>query len=305
MVRPAGFISNPETAGSNAFQTADGTLIDPEVAHEKALQEFDILAATLSESGVHVLIFDDIREPHTPDSIFPNNWFSTHPDGTLCIYPMMAENRRLERRDEIIETLGVKFDVRRTLDLTSLENEGKFLEGTGSLVLDHENRIAYACLSPRTNEDALNIWAEKMNFEVTSFAAFDSNGQAIYHTNVMMCVGDTFAVVCLESVADDSQRKTLRETLERTGKAIVEISPHQMNRFAGNMLLLRNKEGEYLLVLSQQAYGSLEQGQIEALAKYARLVAAEIPTIESCGGGSVRCMIAENFLKTKIAADDT
>ena len=269
------------------------------------MREFSALANALTEAGVDVLIFDDTREPHTPDSIFPNNWFSTHSDGTLCLYPMMAENRRLERRGEIIQTLCEKFDVRRTLDLTGLENEGKFLEGTGSLVLDHKNRIAYACISPRTNEAALKAWAERMNFEVVSFAALDADGEAIYHTNVLMCVGDTFAVVCLESIPDAVEREDVHGRLTQTGKEIVAISLRQMNHFAGNMLLLQNNSNDHLLVISRQAHGSLDQAQIETLSRHARLVAVEIPTIESCGGGSVRCMIAENFLKTRIATKDT
>jgi hypothetical protein len=299
LVRPARFVFNPETAGSNAFQTAGGSSVDPEAVQDKALREFDTLATALIKSGLDVLAFDDTREPHTPDSIFPNNWFSTHPDGTLCLYPMMAENRRLERSEKIIETLHEKFDVRRTLNLTGLEDEGRFLEGTGSLVLDHKNRTAYACVSPRTNEDALKIWAEEMNFEVISFAAFDTFGQAIYHTNVLMCVGDTFAVVCLESILDERDREDVYGRLIQMGKEIVEISLLQMNHFAGNMLLLQNSSNEHLLIISGQAYRSLNAAQKDTLNRHAQVVLADIPTIESCGGGSVRCMIAENFLTAK------
>ncbi|HEV7643265.1 MAG TPA: arginine deiminase-related protein [Pyrinomonadaceae bacterium] len=308
LIRPATFGFNPETAGSNKFQKAAENA-DPGAIHEKAMREFSVLAETLENAGVDVLIFDDTHEPHTPDSIFPNNWFSTHSDGTLCLYPMMAENRRLERREDIIETLREKFEIREIVDLTSFENEGKFLEGTGSLVLDHKNRIAYACISPRTDEDALKIWAEKMNFDVVGFAAFDaggdSDGDAIYHTNVLMCMGDTFAVVCLESIPDAGERKNVQDKLTLTGKEIVEISLRQMADFAGNMLLLQNDSSDRLLIISRQAHGSLDPAQVETLSRHARLVAAEIPTIESCGGGSVRCMIAENFLKTKIATEDT
>ena len=299
LVRPVNFGFNPETAVSNAFQQAAGNAADPFAIQNKALEEFTALAAALTGAGIDVLIFDDTPEPRTPDSIFPNNWFSTHSDGALCLYPMMAENRRAERRAGIVETLREKFDVRRTLDLTERENEGQFLEGTGSLVLDHKERVAYGCLSPRTDKELFLNWARRMNFADVSFSAFDAAGRAIYHTNVLMCIGDSFAVVCLESVTSDEERSLLRKTIERTGKEIVGISRGQMNDFAGNMLLLQNKAGEHFLFMSRRAFDSLNKGQITTLSKYARLVPVDISTIETCGGGSVRCMIAENFLTAK------
>jgi hypothetical protein len=303
LIRPLKFGFNAQTAASNSFQEIPKDGFDPGVTQEKALLEFSALAENLSDLGIDVLIFDDTPAPHTPDSIFPNNWFSTHPDGTLCLYPMQAENRRAERRNEIITTLENGFDVGRVIDLTGFETEGKFLEGTGSLVLDHQNRIAYACLSPRTNKDLLALWTEKTNFSVVSFAAFDFAGQAIYHTNVLMCVGGGFAVVCLESVRDAGERKSLRDSLSGAGLSVVEISLEQMRNFAGNMLQLFTKTGESILLMSLRAFDSLRPLQIETLSKYARLVPVDISTIEHVGGGSVRCMIAENFLKQKIATE--
>jgi len=300
LIRPVSFGFNPQTAGSNRFQEMPRDGAPPGVTQEKALLEFSALAKTLADLGIDVLIFDDTPAPHTPDSIFPNNWFSTHPDGTLCLYPMQAENRRAERRAEMISALRDGFDVKQVIDLTAFENENKFLEGTGSLVLDHQNRTAYACLSPRTDNELLKLWAEKMNFETVSFSAFDSDGQAIYHTNVLMCVGGQFAVVCLESVKNMGERERLRDSLSKSGHEVVEISLEQMQNFAGNMLQLSAKTGESILVMSQRAFDSLRPPQIETLSKYARLVPVDISTIETCGGGSVRCMIAENFLTQRV-----
>jgi hypothetical protein len=295
LIRPARFGPNPQTAESNAFQQPAA---EPDLAviAANALREFAALTEALENAGIDILIFDAAAGPHTPDSIFPNNWFSTHPDGTLCLYPMMAENRRRERRADIIAALRERFDVRRVVDLTAAENEGRFLEGTGSLVLDQPNKIAYACLSPRTDTGLLNDWAKQMELQPVSFSARDATAQDIYHTNVMMCVGDKFAIVCLESVSDSAERAALRASLEQSGKEIVEISLEQMTKFAGNMLQLSTVSGESILVMSQQAFDSLCAEQINALEKYARPIPIDISTIESCGGGSVRCMIAENYL---------
>jgi hypothetical protein len=298
LIRPVRFGFNPQTAESNAFQNPACKELPPEERQARALREFSAVTETLTEADLDVLIFDDTPEPYTPDSIFPNNWFSTHPDGTLCLYPMLAENRRDERRSEIVATLQNKFDVSQTIDLSAFENDGKFLEGTGSLVLDHKNRMAYACLSERTNEELLKLWAKKMDFEIIFFSASNSEG-AIYHTNVLMCVGDDFAIVCLESAKDIGEREKLRDSLTGTGKKIIEISLRQMDNFAGNMLLLSNKAGKNILIMSQSAHDSLDPEQVEALSEYARLISVKIPTIELCGGGSVRCMIAENFLNPK------
>jgi hypothetical protein len=293
MVRPAKFGFNPQTAESNAFQK-EVDLTDEEI-QENAVQEFDSMVNKLRENGIEVLICDDSENPYTPDAVFPNNWFSTHAGGTLCLYPMEAEARRFERNPQIINKLKENFVVAKTLDFTEFENQNKFLEGTGSLVLDHENKIAYASISSRTNEDALKDWSNKLDFEIFKFRSFDRNGKAIYHTNVMMCLGDDFAVACLKSISEENEKRLFREKLYQTGKEIIEISFEQMNNFAGNMLLLQNKKNEKILVLSKTAFESLNKKQIEKLGSHAKLLSFDIDIIEKCGGGSVRCMIAEIF----------
>ena len=300
LVRPASFGYNPLTAESNAFQNRDYADADKQKIQESALREFSAMAEQLKNLGIEVLICDDAPEPFTPDAVFPNNWFSAHSDGTFCLYPMMAEPRRLERSADIINDLKKRFAVSRVVDLTDFEREGKFLEGTGSLILDHENRTTYASISPRTDEQVLDFWANAMNFEVVKFDAVDENGQAIYHTNVMMCLGDKFAVICLQSIKDESERQRVIDKLEKSGKLIVEISLRQMNEFAGNMLLLQNASGEKFLVMSKRAFDSLDQTQIETIESHAKLIAFDIPTIENCGGGSVRCMIAEIFWQNSV-----
>lgn len=299
LVRPASFGYNRLTAESNAFQNRDFESADKSEIQSLALHEFDALADGLKNLGIEVLIHDNAPEPYTPDAVFPNNWFSTHADGTFCLYPMMAEPRRLERSADIIENLKNRFGVAKILDFTHFEREEKFLEGTGSLILDHANRIAYASISPRTNESVLDFWANATDFEIVKFHASDENGLAIYHTNVMMCLGDKFAVICLESIKDTDERRRVVEKLEKSGREIVAICFRQMNEFAGNMLLLQNAAGEKFLVMSRRAFASLDAPQIESLEKYANLAAFDIPTIENCGGGSVRCMIAEIFLPSK------
>ncbi len=293
MIRPAAFGFNPQTAESNAFQQKVD-LSDKEI-QKKVLEEFDQMVSNLRKLGTDVLVFEDKKEPLTPDAIFPNNWFSTHAGGTLCLYPMEAETRRLERDPDIIEALGEHFKVKRTLDISHSENQGMFLEGTGSLILDHSNQIAYACLSSRTNPKALDTWAALMKFETVEFRAFDEKQNAIYHTNVMMCLGDDFAVVCLESISDNAEREKVIGSLKKTEKEIIAISFDQMNNFAGNMLLLKNNRDEKILVMSERALGSLGVNQRETLESKVKIAAFNIETIENCGGGSVRCMIAEIF----------
>lgn len=296
MIRPVSFESNTQTAGSNAFQKQVATGVD---AQATALKEFDSLVDTLRDAGVNVHVFDDTPIPHTPDSIFPNNWFSTHADGTVVLYPMEAENRRYERRMDIIEALRDtdKRNISRLEDISGFEAQNHYLEGTGSLVLDRANRIAYACLSSRTDEKLLAEWGNDMEHEIVSFHANDAEGRAIYHTNVMMCIGDDFAVVCSESITESERAKVL-DRLRDTGHTIVDISLAQMNAFAGNMLLLQNKHQEKLLVMSRRAHESLTKEQITTLEKSARIISHPINTIEDCAGGSVRCMIAEIFLPT-------
>jgi hypothetical protein len=290
MIRPVAFGFNEQTAGSNAFQQQG---IDQQNVQQKALQEFDRLVATLRDNGVDVVVIADTANPHTPDSIFPNNWISFHEDGKVFLYPMQAENRRLERREDVVEQLKGKFTIREVDDLSHFENEQKFLEGTGSMVLDRQSKIAYACLSPRTDREVLIEFCERSGYSTIEFHAVDSLGKAIYHTNVLMCMGEEFVVICLDSVTDEDERELLTDSFTITRKEIVEITMEQMNAFAGNMLELVNDKGEHLLVMSARAYHSLLPAQISNLEKYCRLIYADLNTIETNGGGSARCMIAE------------
>jgi hypothetical protein len=293
MIRPVNFGFNEQTAGSNAFQNRNA---EQQQVQDKALKEFDGLVNTLCENGVDVIVIDDTMEPHTPDSIFPNNWVSFHNDGNVFLYPMMAENRRLERREDIIMGLEDQFKIKHVIDLSRFEHEHKFLEGTGSMVLDRDNKIAYACISPRTDREVLDLFCKQIGYKEVSFHAFDEKQTAIYHTNVLMCIGSEFAVICLDCITDDSERNEVISILKLTYKEIVNISFEQMNHFAGNMLELKNKAGESLLVMSQNAFQSLGESQKTALQKYCKIVYADINTIESNGGGSARCMIAEVHL---------
>lgn len=293
MIRPVNFAFNEETAGSNAFQNKQSKDVK---VHKKALKEFDDFVTLLRENHVNVLVFEDNPEPQTPDSIFPNNWISTHSDGKIFIYPMQASNRRLEKRPDIIEELRMKFQIDTEVDLSYLESEGKFLEGTGSMVLDRNNKIAYACVSPRTDEKALHLFSDLSGYKTIIFHAFDRKGTAIYHTNVMMCIGDGFAVVCLESITDKREKEQIIKSLKTSEKKIIDISFEQMYKFAGNMLQLKNTTGDSLLVMSQQARNSLSPQQIEELEHSGTIIASPLNTIESSGGGSARCMIAEIYL---------
>jgi len=302
MVRPVRFAYNEETATNNAFQKKDDTQGGAQTIEQQAVKEFDAYVAMLRGQGVEVQVLQDTEEPFTPDSIFPNNCFSTHIDvlpgtsvrqRTLVIYPMYARNRRDERGKLLKALMKEKFD--KIVDLSILEQEGKFLEGTGSLILDREHHIAYACVSPRTNPVALKIWADEMNYRYVLFDGIDDNRQPIYHTNVMMHVGSRYAIVCLEAIADQSQRQTVIDSLQSTGKEIVNISFDQMRQFAGNMLELRNSEGKKILVMSATAKHSLTSEQLSILEQDALIVAPDIHTIETAGGGSARCMIAEKY----------
>jgi hypothetical protein len=293
MIRPVNFGFNEQTAGSNAFQNRNAA---QQQVQDNALKEFDNLVNVLRENGVEVIVVDDTKEPHTPDSIFPNNWVSFHSDGNVFLYPMMAENRRLERREDIIMDLEDEFKISHVIDLSRFEHENKFLEGTGSMVLDRENKIVYACISPRTDREVLDLFCKQTGYKEVSFHAFDEQQQAIYHTNVLMCIGSKFAVICLDCITDDSERNEVTTILKLTHKEIVNISFEQMNHFAGNMLELKNKAGDCILVMSQSAYQSLNENQKTSLGKYCKLVYTDISTIENSGGGSARCMIAEVHL---------
>ncbi len=294
MIRPVRFAGNVQTAASNRFQQLDGAVVDAQIA---ALNEFDALANALRANDVDVHIVDDTPEPHTPDSIFPNNWVSFHADGTVVLYPMLAPNRRLERRLDIVEALDLHdgFHVSRTIDLTHREAEGKFLEGTGSLVLDRINRIAYACLSPRTDMDVLGEFAQRLDYDIVAFEAFDAGGAPIYHTNVLMSVGARHAAICSASI-EPQRRAAVMETLAKSGREVIDLSMEQMNSFAGNMLELQSRSGTPILAMSAAALMVLDSDQRAKLEAHAKIVSVPIPTIERLGGGSVRCMIAEVHL---------
>lgn len=297
MVRPVRFAFNEETASNNAFQQKSDTMDAALAIQRQAVEEFDGYVALLRSHGVMVDVLQDTPEPFTPDSIFPNNCFSTHLDAdgrrTLVLYPMYARNRRWER--DKLRTLLDRMPMDRVVDLTCKEQYNRFLEGTGSLILDRDHRMAYACLSPRTDAEVLREWAQVMDYDYFAFCSEDEQGTPVYHTNVVMHVGTRFAIVCMESVKDAAQRATLRHLLEKNGKEVVDISFEQMHRFAGNMLELRNAEGEKLLVMSAIARQSLTTQQVDLLEQDVRIVAPAIPAIETAGGGSARCMIAEEF----------
>ena len=293
MIRPVNFGFNEETAASNAFQNRNAA---KDGVNEKAQQEFDRMVNTLCSNGVDVTVIDDTHEPYTPDSIFPNNWVSFHDNGEIFLYPMQAENRRLERREDIIAKLEDNFSVKHIIDLSRFEVEDKFLEGTGSMVLDRKNKIAYACLSPRTNKEVLNLFCEQAGYQAITFEAVDEKGKAIYHTNVLMCVGSSFAVICLDSIPNPHEKIVVKESLLSTKKEIIEISFDQMNQFAGNMLEVKNAGGENLIVMSKNAFNALDDKQKATLERYGKLIYSDINTIETNGGGSARCMMAEVHL---------
>lgn len=304
MIRPARFESNPLTAASNRFQAQSSS--SPEQQQAAALHEFDGLVAVLREAGIEVIVVEDTREPHTPDAIFPNNWISTHADGRVVLYPMEAENRRTERRHDIVEDLATRFgrQVTEVIDLSGHEDDGHFLEGTGSMVLDRANRIAYACVSTRTHLDPLGDFAQRLDYDVVAFDAVDSGGIPIYHTNVLMSIGERLAVICGEAIPRDDQREAVLARLRETGHEIVLLTYAQLDAFAGNMLELQNANGERVLAMSQQAYDSLDEEQRTVLAANGRIVSASIDTIESSAGGSVRCMLAEVHLPLEGATQE-
>jgi len=292
MIRPVDFKFNEQTAGNNKFQVASTETN----VQSLALKEFDDFVESLRKNGVDVTVVDDTLQPETPDSIFPNNWVSFHEDGSVFLYPMFSENRRLERRSEILDGLKNKFEVNHISDISFYEQQHAFLEGTGSMVLDRVNKIAYACLSVRTDEEVLNNFCLLTGYAPVSFQAVDGTNFPIYHTNVMMCIGDNFAVICMDSIPNSDEKETVALSLINNGKEIIEISLEQMNRFAGNMLQVSNNNGEKLLIMSEQAYLSLNAEQITKLEKYSRIIYAPIYTIEKNGGGSARCMLAEIHL---------
>jgi hypothetical protein len=295
MIRPVNFGYNPQTAVNNAFQVADS---DPYV-QQKALEEFDRFVKVLQQHKVDVTVVQDTPDPQTPDSIFPNNWISFHEDGGIVLYPMYAENRRLERKQHVLDTLDKKFIIRQQADLSFYEASNRFLEGTGSMVLDRENKIAYACLSPRTDKTVLDDFCNRLGYQPVVFTAVDTNGTAIYHTNVMMCVADRYVVICLDAIPNEAERKQVTAAIRNSGKAIIPIRTDQIQHFAGNMLQVENEEAEKLLVMSTQAYESLDQDQINQLLQFNDIVHSPLTVIEKNGGGSARCMMAEVHLPIK------
>jgi hypothetical protein len=297
MVRPKHFRLNEQTAVNNFYQD---TSIEISNENDKARDEFDAFAKALQVKGIRVITIDDDSKHDTPDSIFPNNWISTHQTGDVVLYPMFAENRRLERRPEVLDKLEEEgFIIKNIIDYTSAEDEGFFLEGTGSLLLDRVNSIAYCSLSPRADEELMIEFCEDLEYTPVLFTAYQTvrdERLAIYHTNVMMALGEQFAVVCLDCIDDKSERKNLIKQLKQSGKEIISISENQVSSFAGNMMQIHNAAGDRFLVMSDQAYKSLHGDQITKLEKYSEILHPDITTVETLGGGSVRCMMAEVFL---------
>ncbi|MBI1225572.1 MAG: amidinotransferase [Bacteroidetes bacterium] len=298
MVRPANFGFNDETAASNAFQTNDNSISQTEISR-KAIIEFDAFVEKLRSVGVNVIVAEDTNRPLKPDAVFPNNWVTFHQNGTIVTYPMTAVVRRLERREDIIRQIQDAFRVEQKLQLQEYEEIDQYLEGTGSMIIDRPNKLVYACLSPRTHHDLLQRFCKLMGYTAVPFHAVDADGMEVYHTNVMMALGETFVIICLETVQSELEEELLHKKFEATGKEIIEISLDQMMHFAGNMLQVRNAKGETFLVMSSQAFESLNESQIAQINKHTNILHSPIPTIETYGGGSARCMMAEVFLPEK------
>lgn len=297
VVRPASFGFNQETAGSNSFQKELN--VNADEIRIKKLNEFESFVEKLKASGVNVCVFDDTTSPEKPDAIFPNNWISFHTDGTVIIYPMFAENRRQEKRLDFIEKLKKHFIITNIVDLSDYEQEGKYLEGTGSIIFDHISKVAYACISPRTNLELYFKVCTFLNYKAVYFYAHDKSGKEIYHTNVMMCIAEKFAVICMESITNNEERQLVLDSLTSSGHQVIDISFQQMENFAGNMLSLHTLDNSNILALSQSSFDSLRTDQIENIEKYCKPIPLNIKTIETIGGGSARCMIAEIFLQPK------
>ena len=293
MIRPVAFGLNMQTVDSNAFQNKAALQLN---VQENALLEFDDLVDKLRKVGIDVIVIEDTLFPHKPDSIFPNNWVSFHNDGTVFLYPMEAENRRAERRLEIIDQLRERFLVSDIVDFSDYEKQNKFLEGTGSMVLDRDHKIAYACLSSRTHPEVLDSFCCKNGYTALTFEAFDEHQKPIYHTNVMMCMGDDFVVICLETITNLLERNLLIESFKSTNKEIINLSFDQLKHYAGNMLMVENKAREKFLIMSESAFRILSEEQKQQIERYAKIIYADLKTIEENGGGSARCMLAEVHL---------
>jgi len=295
MVRPSSFQYNEQTALSNDYQKKPS--LSKEKVIEQAQKEFDAMVELLEENGVNVLVIEDTSSPEKPDAIFPNNWISMHQNGDIYLYPMKTPNRSAERRPEIIKEISEYFEVRDVHDWSEYEKQGVALEGTGSIIFDHVHHKAYACLSPRTDEKLFRKLCKELQYEPVVFRAYKSNGAEQYHTNVVMCIGEEFVIICLDSITDKGERKEVLNSLKEDNFTIIEITMGQLeNHFAGNMLNVYNNNVESLLVMSERALKSLTSDQVAQIEKYAQIVAPKIDLIEEVGGGSARCMIAEIFL---------
>jgi hypothetical protein len=296
MIRPAAFGYNEETAGSNFFQHQPS---NQQTIQQSAIDEFDNMVNLLRNHDIDVIVFDDTSNPPKPDAIFPNNWLSTSPNGIISIFPLYAVNRRTEKRDDILKWLSEHFKVKDVQDWSEFEAEGRFLEGTGSMVIDHDNKMIYAAVSVRTSLSVLEKFAAANGYQAIVFLATDKNGNPVYHTNVVLTLGENFAVLCEEAIEEEWELIAVRQLLESTSHTIIPITREQMHAFAGNMLEIKNKGGEKFLILSQTAFDSLRKEQKQMLEAYCKLLPIPIPTIENTEGGSVRCMIAEIFLERK------
>ncbi len=299
MIRPVAFRMNEQTAINNYYQKVLDNLT-PETVNAKAQAEFDTFVNKLKAVGVNVLVVNDTLSPDTPDSIFPNNWVSFHQDGSVVLYPMFAENRRLERREDILDTLEEKgFLIENIYDFTSAEEDHLFLEGTGSIILDRTNEIAYCALSPRADEELFIEFCEELEYSPVVFNAFqtvENQRKPIYHTNVLMCIGSSFAVLCADAIDDLKERKMVMQQLRSSGKELILITEDQVNNFAGNMLEIIGTNDKKYVVMSTSAYSSLTENQQKTLEKHTEILHSSLDTIEACGGGSARCMMAEVFL---------
>src|SRR6186713_230038 len=299
MIRPAAFGANEETAASNFFQSTD-TKTDSRTIQQAALNEFDNMVELLRQHEINVLVIDDTPSPVKPSAAFPNNWLSTSPEGIVSVFPMYAANRRLEKRDDILKMLAEKFVVKDLQDWSEFEVEGKFLEGTSSMVMDHENKVIYTCYSPRTDVSVLEKFANANKYRAIIFFAVDNNGHPVYHTNVMMTLGENFAILCEDAIEEEWELIAVRQLLESSGHEVIRITKDQMHAFAGNMLQVKNSNGEKFLLMSQTAFGSLNEEQKEELSARSKLLPIPIHVIEKTEGGSVRCMIAEIFLEKRL-----
>jgi len=297
MIRPSAFGFNEETAANNYFQSSANT--NKKEIHEKALMEFDRMVDKLKNRDIDVIVLNDTPEPIKPSAVFPNNWLSTSPNGTVFIYPMFAPNRRAEKRDDILSFLKEHFIIHDLQDWSEFEVDGKFLEGTGSMIIDHNNKVIYACYSSRTDISVLEKFADKNGYRAIAFFAADKDGHPVYHTNIVMTLGENFAVLCEEAIEEEWELIAVKQLLESTAHEIIRITKEQMYRFAGNMLQVKNKKDEKYLVMSETAFKAFDEDQKERLSSYSRILSIAIPTIEKVEGGSVRCMMTEIFLKEK------